>query len=190
MEIQWAQPEMSEPAPKRLRTVPRNNKDQQDAHPMQAKVHQKNYPGLSKFQEGPEVDKFKAARKMLVRLSKFVKPPPLTVGSEASASRAQATAALRSIAAENAACSIEEEIEELLEETLAKFDQISDRFVGEVEGLRELVLAGDEWYKGGLMLCEWFPFSVFFAPPLSSVRICVYGSSTNEIGCQVLLTRA
>ncbi|KAI7475138.1 hypothetical protein KC351_g10287 [Hortaea werneckii] len=151
MTLQWVEPETSEPARRRSRTNPRNNKNQQDKQLIQAKVPKKNYPGLSKFQNSPEVDKFKAAHKQLVRLSQFVKPPPRTrargVGSSAAA-----TTALSSVAAMNAACDIEEDIEELLEETLAKFDRISDRFCGEVEGLRELVLAGDEWYEGGLML--------------------------------------
>ncbi|KAI7316159.1 hypothetical protein KC326_g4448 [Hortaea werneckii] len=81
-----------------------------------------------------------ATHRRLQRLSQFVEPSPPGSGGE----RAIGSAL-------NAACDVEDELEDFLEEALAKLDGIARKLDQKVDGLSECVVEEDEWYRGGKM---------------------------------------
>lgn len=88
-----------------------------------------------------------ATHRRLQRLARFVKPR--TVGGRSGEESA-------TVAALNAACDVEDELENFLGEALAKLDGISRKLDQRVHVLSERILEGDEWYQGGKMFCTWF----------------------------------
>ncbi|KAI7154412.1 hypothetical protein KC349_g7672 [Hortaea werneckii] len=80
-----------------------------------------------------------ATHRRLQRLSQFVKPSP--PGSEE----------CPVVSALNNACDVEDEMEDYLEEALAKLDGISRKLDQKVDVLSGCVSKEDEWYQGGKM---------------------------------------
>ncbi|KAI6790661.1 hypothetical protein KC363_g7538 [Hortaea werneckii] len=118
------------------------SEEDQDNAPVQGRVPKKSYESLTRFRESREVYMLHATHRRLQRLARFVQPRNVGVGSgEESAT----------VAALNAACDVEDELENFLEEALAKLDGISRKLDQQVDVLSESILEGDEWYQGGKM---------------------------------------
>lgn len=120
------------------------SEDDQDDPPVQeqGRTPKEHYASLARFRESREIYMLHATHRRLQRLSQFVKPSP--PGSEERLI----------VSALNAACDVEDEMEDFLEEALAKLDGISRKLDQKVDVLSECVLKEDDWYQGAKMFCK------------------------------------
>ncbi|KAI7283294.1 hypothetical protein KC343_g11581 [Hortaea werneckii] len=117
-----------------------SEEDQDNPPRVQGRTPKEHYASLARFRESQEIYMLGATHRRLQRLWKFVEPSPPGSGE-----RPPIVLAL------DAACDVEEEMEEFLEEALAKLHGISRKLDRKVDVLSECVLEEDEWYQGGKM---------------------------------------
>lgn len=120
------------------------SEEDQDDPPVQGqgRTPREYYASLARFRESREIYMLHATHRRLQRLSQFVRPSPPGLGE------CPIESAL------NVACDVEDEMEDFLEEALAKLDGISRKLDQEVDVLSEHLLKENEWYQGGKMFCK------------------------------------
>lgn len=122
--------------------IDEGSEEHQENPPVQGKTPKEHYASLTNFRESREIYTLHATHRRLQRLSQFVRPSPPGSGERPI------------VSALNAACDVEDEMEDFLEEALARLAGISRKLDQKVDMLSECVVEEDEWYQGGKMFCK------------------------------------